>query len=380
MPRLDSTTSTFSIALAVAAAVAATVLGAGGPTSSGGGTLPVSSAHAASPPTRAIWAASAPGRVEPRGGEVRISSQAAGRIVEVPVRLNETVSADDLLIRLDDTDAMAKLLAAEAEAGVRKRERDQENVGKAATDRRQAEDAVASAERNLFRTRLDLDAWVAARREARVSPEDVAKAREAVAAARDKLEQERASLRKVQATSGMPLPTRLESSLTAARTELSLVEAAVERTRIRAPGTGSILQIMAKVGELAAPSPENTLLIFGDLSALRVRAELEERDIAKVRIGQKVVVRSDAFADREFEGKVSAIAQSLGPPRLPNRGPRRPNDVDVLEVLVDLDGLPPLIAGMRVDVFLKPDATVETTVGQSAAKAAAPVAEGSKTR
>ena len=32
-----------------------------------------------------------------------------------------------------------------------------------------------------------------------------------------------------------------------------------------------------------------------------------------------------------------------------SRGPRRPNDVEVLEVLISLDGTPPLLTGMRVD-------------------------------
>jgi len=333
-------------------------------------------AEAASPPARTEWAASAPGRVEPRGGEVRISAQTAGRIVDVPARLNEAVSSDDLLVRLDDADLQAKLLAAEAEVGVRKRDRDQESVGKAATDRRQAEDAVATAERNVFKARQDLDSWVAARRDGRVGIEDVTKAREALAVARDKLDQERANAKKVQATSGMPLPTRPEAALIAARAELSQVETAIERTRVRAPATGSVLQVAARVGEVAAPSPENALVVFGDLSALRVRAEMEERDVSKVRVGQKAVVRSDAFPERDFEGKVSAVAQSLGSPRLPTRGPRRPNDVDVLEVFVDLEGLPPLVSGMRVDVFLKPDSTASAVPAAAEAKPAAAASAG----
>jgi HlyD family secretion protein len=381
MPRLDSSTTTLSLAVAIAAAVGLAVTGL--PDAADwnlGETASVSSAHAASPPARTIWAASAPGRVEPRNGEVRISAQTSGRIVEIPARLNEAVSAEDLLVRLDDTDAQARLLAAEAEVAVRKRERDAETVGKVANDRRVAEDAVAASERNVFRLRIELDGWVAARREGRVSVEDVARAREALAAARDKLEQDRATLRKAQAVAGIPLPTRLESGLTVARSDLSLAEAALDRTRVRAPTAGSVLQIIAKVGETATASPENVLVQFGDLSALRVRAELEERDVSKVRVGQKAVVRSDAFPDREFEGKVGAVAQSLGPPRLSNKGPRRPNDVDVLEVLVELDGLPPLLAGMRVDVFLRPDATVETKHGERAPAPAAPAADGTKTR
>ena len=40
---------------------------------------------------RAIWAASAPGRVEPKGGEIRISPQMPGRIAEVLVGVNDKV-------------------------------------------------------------------------------------------------------------------------------------------------------------------------------------------------------------------------------------------------------------------------------------------------
>ena len=54
-----------------------------------------------------------------------------------------------------------------------------------------------------------------------------------------------------------------------------------------------------------------------------------------------------------------------------SRGPRRPNDVEVLEAMVDLDGLPPLLTGMRVDVFFKHDATASNR-SHDAAQAALP--------
>lgn len=113
------------------------------------------------------------------------------------------------------------------------------------------------------------------------------------------------------------------------------------------------------MGETAASSSEQALVIMGDVSTLRVRAEIEERDTAKIRVGQAVVVRSDAHPGKEFDGKVATLAQALGPGKLAQRGPRRPNDVEVLEVVVDLMGSPPLLPGMRVDVFFKPDATVQ---------------------
>jgi HlyD family secretion protein len=57
---------------------------------------------------------------------------------------------------------------------------------------------------------------------------------------------------------------------------------------------------------------------------------------------------------------VSSVAQSLSTPRIATRGPRRPNDVEVLEAVIDLDGLPPLLTGMRVDVFFKHETNAAT--------------------
>jgi HlyD family secretion protein len=306
---------------------------------------------------RPVWAASAPGRVEPAGGEIRMSAQVPGRVTEVLVAVNDKVVAGDLLVKLADEDLVARVNAARAEVAVRKRDRDNDTAGKAAQDRRAAEDKFADAEQKLSFAREDLDRALKVSRNGSGPPSDtVDKSRDAVAKASDQVEQARTSLRKMM-SNDPPAPTRLEAALTAARAELSLAEAALERTRIRAPSNGSILQLNARVGESVAPSPENLLVVLGDVTSLRVRAELEERDIGKVRAGQGAVVRSDAFPGKDFEGSVSSLARSLGPSKLGQRGPRRPTDIDVLEVIIDLTGEPPLLPGMRVDVFLKADAS-----------------------
>lgn len=306
-----------------------------------------------------VWAASAPGRVEPKNGEYRIGTQAAGRVAEVVVQMNDRVLAGDLLIRVDDEDAQAKLGGAEAETAVRKRERDAETVGRLAQDRRAAEDAVANAERTLFQARRDLDRATGGRRGNTSTEDDVVKARAAVVAAKDKIEAERQAVRRVQASTGMPLPTRLESAFTTARAELTLAESAIERARIRASSDGTVLQVLTKVGETVAPGPDLALVVMGDLSGLRVRAEVEERDVSKVRAGQKVVIRSDAFPGRDFTGSVTTLGQSLAPPRLASRGPRKPTDLDALEVLIDIDGPVSLMPGMRTDVFFAPNANAQ---------------------
>lgn len=318
-------------------------------------------------PPKSNWVAAAVGRVEPRGGEIRLIAPATGRIVEVAAAVNDPVKVGDLLVRLEDDESAARLAALEAEVGARKRERDVDVVKGAALERRQAEDAVAAAERALTTARNDLDEVMRAQRAGRGSSAAVEAARTALASARDKLETERQGLRRALAATGLPLPTRLESTLAAGRSDLLLAEIAHERTRVRAPIDATVLQVLARAGETAAPSADGVLVVLGDLTKLRVRAEVEERDAPKVRVGQRVVVQADAFPGRNFEGTVASLGQALGASKLGQRGPRRPTDVDVLEVMIDLaDASTRPLPGMRVDVFFRPNAT------QSAAPAPAP--------
>jgi len=84
-----------------------------------------------------------------------------------------------------------------------------------------------------------------------------------------------------------------------------------------------------------------------------VRAEVDEQDVGKLRIGQRVFVRNTAYPSRDFEGKVAEMAPSLALPRMGSRGARRPTDVEVMEVVIHLDGAVPLLPGMRVDAFFR---------------------------
>jgi HlyD family secretion protein len=308
-----------------------------------------------SKPLQPRWSTAAPGRVEPRGGEIQIAAPMAGKAVEVLVDVNDHVKAGDLMIHLDDDEPMSKLAAAESEAAARKRQRDAEKVVGLAHDRRTAEDNLYTAERALFHARLDLDRRLSAMKTTPALKEELDRIRQAIAAAADKVTREKANLRAVQASAGMPLPTRLESALAAARAEVAVLDVAISRARIRAPIDATVLDMGIKIGETAIPSPEHPLVVIGDVSSLRVRAEVDERDVSKVRLGQSAVIKSDAFPDRQFSAKVVSISPSLGAPRITARSQRKPTDVVSLEVLLDLEDGAPLLTGMRTDVFFRPD-------------------------
>src|SRR6202007_120151 len=116
---------------------------------------------------------------------------------------------------------------------------------------------------------------------------------------------------------------------------------------------GVVLQVDAAKGELALPTSQSPLLVMGDLSAVRVRAEVDQQYLGKIRVGQNVVVRAAAFRGRAFDGKVSSIARVVGPSRINVGDPRKFNDADVLAVVVDLPDPGPLVVGQQVEGFFK---------------------------
>ncbi|MFM7084569.1 MAG: HlyD family secretion protein [Hyphomicrobium sp.] len=316
---------------------------------------PVAAPSASSSPKN-MWAASATGRVEPKEGEIRIISQSAGEIMEVIGKSGDRVVAGDLIVRLDDSDLQAKLVSARAEEAVRILERNEDpEKNSLALDRRKAEDAVADADRYVFNAQIAFDEVARKVRSGNSNADDLAAARKTINNARKKLDDAKLALDKLSSSEDMPLPSRLESSLTQARSDVVQIENAIERTRIRAPSDGTILNVWAKLGEVVVSSPDAPLVLLGDLSSMRVRTEVEERDVVKVRIGQKAIIKADAYPGQEFTGVVTSIAPALGAQRIISRGPRRPNDIEVLEVMVVLDGQSSLLTGMRVDVFFKAD-------------------------
>jgi HlyD family secretion protein len=298
------------------------------------------------------WVAAAPGRVEPRSGQLRLSATVGGRVEKIFVKLNDRVSEGEVLVRLEDKEANARLSAAEAEASVRKRERDAAPVTAGRESIKRAEDAVYDAERALKDARFGLDDALANDRRTPNS-QNVSSARRQHTDAVERLRQERSSLGTALSRSSTA-PSRLEAALIAARSEVTLAESLLDKTRIRAPVAGKVLQLYARLGELVAPSPEQTLAVVGDVSVLRVRAEVDEADAAKIKPNHRVYVKNAAYPGKEYEGKVVEMAPSLALPRMGSRGARRATDVEVMEVVIDLDGSNvPLLPGMRVDVYFR---------------------------
>ena len=81
-----------------------------------------------------------------------------------------------------------------------------------------------------------------------------------------------------------------------------------EKAVLKAPISGQVILSTAVVGQMAAPGM--SLAVIADTDGLYISANIKERDIAGVRIGQAVDVTIDAFPGRRFHGRVESIGRA----------------------------------------------------------------------
>jgi len=102
------------------------------------------------------------------------------------------------------------------------------------------------------------------------------------------------------------------------RAELQAAQAALQRSRVQrdytqlvAPADGVVLRRDGEPGQFVPAG--QTVFSISCCAPLRVAAEVDEEDIARVRVGQAVTLRSDALPDRLFGGEVAEITPKGDP-------------------------------------------------------------------
>ncbi len=103
---------------------------------------------------------------------------------------------------------------------------------------------------------------------------------------------------------------RLEQS----RGELALRQTYLDATVIRAPITGTILERAVEKGELVTTmfvgerGAKGYVVSMADLNDLQVELDISQDDFAKLYMGQKATVTTDAFPDRKYEGQIAEMS------------------------------------------------------------------------
>jgi len=228
-------------------------------------------------PSQGITDLNATGRVVAQT-RASISSKATGRLMALNVTEGQSVTAGEVIARLESAEADAT--RAQAAAAIRQ--------ARANLDQGEAERVNADAE--LART------------------QDLARqnfvSQSAVDAARARLDKARAVIGSLRAAIGVT-----EANARSA-------EVAFEYTLIRAPFDGVVLTKTANVGDIltpfsAASGTTGAVVSMADMRTLEVEADVAESSLAKIKPEQSAEIQLDAYPDLRLEGRVSRIVPTV---------------------------------------------------------------------
>ena len=150
-----------------------------------------------------------------------------------------------------------------------------------------------------------------------------------------------------------------QAKSTLVRNEVSFENAKIslDDTIVKSPINGTVISRPVEVGQVIS-SPTSAfgegsiIMTMADLSKVRVRALVDEIDVGKVALGQRVSIKVAAYRDKEFIGTVSKIEPKAFVQQ----------NVTTFPVLIDIDNEENLLLiGMNTDVeiqILKKDVTL----------------------
>jgi len=249
----------------------------------------------------------ATGAVKPQvGAEVRVGARMSGKVMRLYANIGDAVKKGQVIAELEKADLEA-------------------NVARRTAELRMAEARLSSVRalrpHEIERAAAEVSQWsatVSLCRKELARQEELLKqdftSRQAFDRAKEQLDVGKARQAAVQKTlelakAGFDEETKLVSA-EVARAKATLADAQVQLSyaTITAPISGVIASVFTQAGEtVAAGLNAPTFVTIIDLDRLQVDAFVDEVDIGKVRVDQRVVFTVDAFPAREFEGRVVAI-------------------------------------------------------------------------
>jgi HlyD family secretion protein len=301
---------------------------------------------------RAGIVAAGPGRVEALSEEVRVSAQVGGRLQAVLVEENDRVAAGQVLATIENADYRARVSSAEATLRLHEAEARKVHNGARAQERRDAEAAVREAEAVADNARADLGRRRDLYRDAVISRAEMDKSEQEFNVAQAKVDSVRERLSLVDAGSREEDHARADAEVALARAALDEARAVLAKTFVRAPIDGIVLRKHRRAGETVSTQFESPVVTIADRSRLRVRVDVDEVDVARLREGQAAYVTADAFGSRRFAGRVVRVGQVLGRKNVRTDEPTERVDTKVLETLIELADGRELPLGLRVQGFI----------------------------
>jgi HlyD family secretion protein len=302
-----------------------------------------------SAPVASIALAS-PGRIEGLSDAIDVGGAVDGVIRSIHVREGQRVVRGQVLAELDCRDLESALPIAQAEADSLRQVRERLMRGSRTEEREAAAQNTAAAKAILAQASAVLE-----RNRTLVATDSISKVayEETMRNASVAQAEYQKALRHEQLVNAGPLPEevgRANADLQAAEQRIKLADEKLGKCVIHAPMDGTILRVLLREGESFALVSPRPVFTMANISGRRVRAEVDERDVGRVRIGQRVRASSEAYSGRTFTGTVTRLAIEMGRKSVLTGDPADKADRDILEVTAQLDGATELPVGLRVTV------------------------------
>ncbi len=245
---------------------------------------------------------SASGKIFPQT-EVKISSDVSGEIVELMVEEGDSVTAGQLLAKIDPDTYQSQVQRGVATVNSAKASQ--------ANSRSQIESAkaqVAQIEAQLQNAREIHERNDGLYKEGVVSEADYQ-------LSLSNLRALEANLVSAQANQESAAQSAQAAAFNVRSSEATLQElrTSLRRTTIYAPVDGVVSMLNVEQGERVVGTIQMTgteMMRIANLEAMEVRVEVSENDIPRVAVGNTVDVEVDAYTDRKFRGTVYQVASS----------------------------------------------------------------------
>lgn len=142
-----------------------------------------------------------------------------------------------------------------------------------------------------------------------------------------------------------------QAQVDVALSQTQLAKQRLAETSLTAPIDGTVLEYILRVGEstYAAGSPEPVLLL-GDLTQLRVRAEIDENYALSLKDGQKALLFGRGLGDKEIPAHVKLVKRIMGKKTVFAKTATERKDIDVIQAFIEPDQPLQVPVGLEVNV------------------------------
>src|SRR5438552_8807876 len=301
--------------------------------------------------TGATVAFASPGRVEGASETTQVGAAADGILKAVYVKEDQFVKRGTVLGEIACDDLQANLQTAVAEADGARQTRTRLLRGARDEEKKIASEKTAAARATFEEAKSRLEMQRALYQKEQIPRSSYEQAIRDLGVADANL---RAAVRSEELLAAPPLDedkARADADVVAAEGRARTVQDRIEKCSIFAPIDGTVLRVYARRGESFSTVTPRPLFSLADTSARRIKAEIDERDVDKVSLGQKVIIQADALDGKRLNGSVVRISAMMGRKSISTGDPSDKSDRDILEAVIGLDGESlSLPIGLRVTV------------------------------